>query len=260
MKSKKNLIKQLVITDLKMRYQNSVLGYVWTLLKPLFMFGVLFVVFTQIFKVGKAVPYFAAYLLLGLVVWTFFVEATVSGMHSILQRGDMIRKITISKFAIVLSANISALINFLFNLCVVIAAMVLLSVPLRWEMLFMLPLIALLFVTTLGISLLLSTLFVKFRDMSHVWDVVVQTLFYATPILYTLDIVPRNIQLVQFLSPVTNIIQFMRWSFITPDTPTIANVSTSPAYYLLVILVFVITILSGVLYFKKHSKYFAEEI
>src|SRR5476649_457099 len=115
-----NLIRELVASDFKLRYQGSVLGYMWSLLRPLMMFGVLYLVFTKVVRVGNNVPHYPAYLLLGLVLWQFFVEATVGGMNAITGRGDLVRKVNIPKYIIVISTNISAFINFCLNLVVVV--------------------------------------------------------------------------------------------------------------------------------------------
>ena len=122
--SYRSLLKQLVVTDFKLRYQGSVLGYLWSLLRPMMLFGVLFVVFTYIFPTGKNVPHFPAYLLLGIIVWTFFAEATSIGMNSIVGRGDMLRKVKISKPIIVISSILTATVNLMFNIVVVLIFMV----------------------------------------------------------------------------------------------------------------------------------------
>src|SRR5690349_17448974 len=96
--SNRSLIRELVVSDFKLRYQNSVLGYLWSLLRPLMMFGVLYIVFTKIIRIGGTVPHYPSYLLLGLVLWTFFVEATMAGMNAITGRGDLIRKVSIPKY------------------------------------------------------------------------------------------------------------------------------------------------------------------
>src|SRR5581483_3824637 len=114
--SNRSLIRELVASDFKLRYQNSVLGYLWSLLRPLLFFGVLYVIFTKVIKVGKGIPFYPAYLLLGIVLWTFFIEATVAGMNSIVGRGDLIRKVSIPKNIIVISTTMSALVNFLLNM------------------------------------------------------------------------------------------------------------------------------------------------
>src|SRR3990172_266651 len=111
-----SLIRELVASDFKLRYQGSILGYLWSLLRPLMLFGVLYVVFTKVIRIGDGVPYYPAYLLLGLVLWTFFTEATLAGMNAITGRGDLIRKVSIPKHIIVLSTKLSALVNLCLNL------------------------------------------------------------------------------------------------------------------------------------------------
>src|ERR1700733_7376776 len=96
------LLKQLVKTDFKLRYQGSILGYLWSLLRPLLLFGVLYLVFTHIIRAGNNVPHYPAYLLLGLVMWTFFVEAPSSGMNAITGRGDLVRKVSIPKYTLII--------------------------------------------------------------------------------------------------------------------------------------------------------------
>ena len=110
------LLRELVITDFKLRYQGSILGYVWSLLKPLMLFAIMYVVFIHFLRFGNGIPHFAVALLLGIVMWTFFIEATNQGMQAIVLRGDLIRKINFPKYIIVISGTISALINLIFNL------------------------------------------------------------------------------------------------------------------------------------------------
>src|SRR5580693_8462127 len=119
--SKKNraLLAELVRTDFKLRYQGSVLGYAWSLLKPLLLFVILYIVFVYFLKIGKGVPHYPVYLLLGIVLWNFFNEMTSQSLGSIVGRGDLIRKIRIPRWIIVISTSLSAMINFLLNLIVV---------------------------------------------------------------------------------------------------------------------------------------------
>src|SRR5574337_1882641 len=120
--SKKNraLIAELVRTDFKLRYQGSLLGYAWSLLRPLLLFLILYIVFVKFLKLGHSIPHFPIYLLLGIVLWNFFNEMTVQSLGSIVGRGDLIRKIRIPRWIIVLSSSISALINLFLNLIVVV--------------------------------------------------------------------------------------------------------------------------------------------
>src|SRR5882757_3878202 len=114
--SNRSLIRELVSSDFKLRYQGSVLGYLWSLLRPLFLFGVLYIVFTHVIKLGSSIPHYPAYLLLGLVLWQFFVESTVAGMNAITGRGDLVRKVSIPKYTIVISTTLSALVTLCLNM------------------------------------------------------------------------------------------------------------------------------------------------
>jgi len=254
------LIRELVSSDFKLRYQGSVLGYVWSLLRPLLLFGVLYVVFTHVIKVGNNVPHYPAFLLLGLVLWTFFVEATVAGMNAITGRGDLVRKVSIPKYVIVISTTVSAFVNFCLNMIVVFIFMVAGHVEFRATILLALPLIAELVIFCLGISFLLATLFVKFRDIGHIWDVVLQVLFYATPLIYSLSIVPLRFAKIMSINPLAQIVEDIRSVMITPKALTTKQVFHSQWGRFGPALATVILLILASLYFRKTSKNFAEEL
>lgn len=255
-----SLIRELVISEFKLRYQNSFLGYLWSLLRPLLMFGVLYVVFTHVVRIGTDVPFYPAYLLLGLVIWTFFIESTSNGMNAITGRGDLVRKVSIPKYTIILSTTISSFVNFALNLVVVLVFMILNGVPLTLNIVLFIPLVIQLFVFCLGLAFFLSAVFVKYRDIGHIWEVILQVLFYATPIIYTFAIVPVKLAKIVSLSPLTQIIQDSRAVLITRDTLTVAEVYGSGfarlAPFFISLLVFAI----GALYFRSNSHKFAEEL
>lgn len=258
--SNRSLIRELVASDFKLRYKNSILGYFWSLLKPLMLFGVLYVVFTKIVKVGTGVPYYPAYLLLGLVLWTFFVEATMSGMNSIMARGDMIRKVSVPKYTIVISTTMSAFVNFSLNMLVVFVFMIFSNVPFR-ATIFLAPfLIIELVIFSLAVASLLATLFVKFRDFSHIWEVALQILFYATPIIYPLTLPPERIAKLISISPLTQIFQDMRVLLITPQTLTTKAVFHDQIGRVIPILIVVAVSILGAWYFRRSSRNFAEEL
>lgn len=259
--SNRSLLRELVASDFKLRYQGSVLGYLWSLLRPLMLFGVLYIVFTRIIRFGDAIPHFPQYLLLGLVVWTLFAEATTSGMNAITGRGDMVRKVNVPKYIIVISTTLSALINFGLNLVVVVIFMVFGHVAFR-ENLWLAPLfIGELILLCLAFSFLLSTLYVKFRDIGHVWEVVLQVLFYATPIIYPMQIVPEHLRKIISLNPLTQIIQDLRSIAITPQTITAKQVFGSQVIGRgLPLLIIIGLCLLSFWYFKVNSKKFAEEL
>lgn len=258
--SNRSLIRQLVISDFKLRYQGSVLGYLWSLLRPLMLFGVLYVVFTKIIRIGGTIPHYSTYLLLGLVMWTFFVESTVAGMNAITGRGDLVRKVSIPRYTLVISSILSALVNFSLNMIIVLIFMIFGDVPIRPNILLAPLLIAELVMLALGISFLLSSLYVKFRDISHIWDVILQVLFYAVPIIYDLRIVPAR--LIKFVSanPLTQIFQDSRSLIITPDTLTTKQVFGSQLGRAIPVLIVLGIICLGGWYFKRSSKNFAEEL
>lgn len=261
--SKKNraLLSELVRTDFKLRYQGSAIGYTWSLLKPLFLFSILYLVFVKFLKLGNGVPHYPAYLLLGIVLWSFFVEMTSMSLSSVVARGDLIRKIRIPRWIIIVSSSVSAMINLLLNLVVVAIFMVINHVEVGRSILLVPLLFLQIYIVSLGISLYLSAAFVKFRDVSHIWDVIVQAGFYLTPILYPLQRIKGIFfQKIMLMNPLAQSIQDVRHAVITPETLTVRSVYGSFWPYIVTISISLILLIMGVLYFKKESKYFAENI
>jgi len=255
----KAILREMVVTDFRVRYQGSVLGYAWSVLRPLFLFAILYIVFVKFLKIGNGVPHFPVYLLTGIVLWNFFVEATSSAMSSIVGRGDLIKKINIPRYLVVLSSLFSALINLFLNLIVLFIFAFLNHVPVTSSWIFMPFLIAELFLLSLSMGFILSAVFVKYRDASYVWEVLIQGGFYATPILYTLSSIPVKFQKYLMLNPVAQIVQDFRWCFVTHQTTSSWEVSVK---YFTAIPIFLILmlILLATKYFKSQSLYFAENI
>ena len=265
--SKRNrvLLRELVVTDFKLRYQGSVLGYVWSLLKPLMLFAIMYVVFVHFLRFGEGVPHFAVSLLLGLVLWTFFTEATNQGMSAIVGRSDLIRKINFPKYIIVLSGTISALINLLLNLIIVFVFMVFDGVDFGWTALLFPFTVLLIYIFALGIAFFISALFVKFRDIGHLWEVFLQGLFYATPILYPLTMVIKfgGITAAQFLmvSPVAVLLQNARAQVIGHENVITADqLFSNPIYIILPYAIIIGTIVLAAIYFRKSQSKFAEYV
>ncbi|MDN5275179.1 MAG: Transport permease protein [Candidatus Saccharibacteria bacterium] len=261
--SKKNrvLLTELVRTDFKLRYQGSVLGYTWSLLKPLLLFVILYIVFVYFLKIGKDVPHYPVYLLLGIVLWNFFNEITSQSLSSIVGRGDLIRKIRIPRWIIVFSSSISALINLCLNLIVVGIFMVINQVPLSPSILLLPFNIVEIYLFALGLSLFLSAAYVKFRDVSYVWEVVLQAGFYATPIIYPLSMITSDfVQKLLLLSPIAQAVQDARYNVVTHQAVTSSSIFESFLYVALPMIIVVAILLGGIAYFRKESKYFAENI
>jgi ABC-2 type transport system permease protein len=261
--SKKNkaLLAELVRTDFKLRYQGSVLGYAWSLLRPLFLFAILYVVFVKFLKFGDGIPHFPVYLLLGIVLWSFFSEMTSSSLGSIVGRGDLIRKVRIPRWIIVLSSSVAALINLLLNLLVVLVFMIFSGADVAASAVWFPFVLGEIYIFALGVSLFLAAVFVKYRDTTHIWDVVMQAMFYVTPILYPLSKVTSiGLQQLLLLNPMAQAIQDARNLLISRETLTIGEVFNNPAARLIPIAISLAVLALGVWYFRKESKYFAENI
>lgn len=254
------LLRQLVATDFKIRYQGSVLGYLWTLLRPFALFAVLYVVFTRFLRVGSSIEHYPVYLLLGIMLWNFFAEVTAGSVGAIVGKGDLLRKINFPKYTIIVSGSVSALINLALNSIILVIFMIFTGVSISWTVVF-LPLVLLeLFVLALGFGFLLSSLYVKFRDINYVWEVVLQAGFYATPILYPLSLVSGRIAKVLMLNPIAQITQDVRYMLITPQTQTISTVYHSTFWIAAPVALVIIIATGSALYFRNQSKYFAEEV
>jgi ABC-2 type transport system permease protein len=243
------LLKQLVKTDFKLRYQGSVLGYVWSLLRPLFMFAILYVIFGVV--------------LLGIVLWNYFSEVTTGSVGAIVGKGDLLRKINFPKYVIILAGSLSALINLALNFVVIAILMFYKHVPLTWHALIIIPLIAELFVISIALAFILSALYVKFRDVTYIWEVFMQAGFYATPILYPLigSFIPARAAKYVLLNPMAQIIQDSRHVLVTPVSPIISDFwgGDKLIWAIPLALSFGLLVVGGV-YFRNRSKFFAEDI
>lgn len=260
-KQDRALLFELVRTDFKLRYQGSSLGYLWSLLKPLFLFGILYIVFVGIVGVEYGVDNSGVYLLLGIVIWSFFSELTGGSVASVVSKGDLIRKLNFPKHIIVLSTALSALINLGLNLLIVAVFVIFSGVNVGWSALLSPLLLAELFLFSLAIGLFLSALYVRLRDVGHVWDVVMQALFYLTPILFPLSFAPAWAQKVLMLNPLAQIIQDLRYVLVSDQTITVDNVYGDNALVrLLPVSIVIIMFFVFSKYFNAKSQRFAEEI
>jgi len=260
-KENKALLSELVRTDFKLRYQGSVLGYAWSLLKPLLLFVILYVVFVSFLGIGKDLPHFPVYLLLGIVLWNFFVEMTSQSLGSIVGRGDLIRKIRIPRWMIVLASSILATINMLLSLIVVFIFMIINGVGVTWGLL-MLPIyLVIIYMLAIGMSFFLSAAYVKFRDINYIWEVILQAGFYATPIIYPLQIVKNaTIEKILLLNPLAQAIQGARYHVVTHETLTAGGMLRGSWYIIIPFLVTLIIFIGGILYFRSQADSFAENI
>ncbi len=245
------LIWNLSLSEFKLRYKNSILGYFWSLLEPLLMLTVLYLVFSNLMRVQ--VEHYQLFLLLGIILWNFFSRSTGIGMFSIVGKPGMIKKIYFPRDIFVISSCITALLMSLFESVVFIIFMFIFRVPISSTIMYVPLVLVLLFIFSLGVSMTLSALNVYFRDMQFIWDVFMQAAFFATPILYTLEMFPENLRTIALLNPMARIIISARNTIIysTPATTEDMIYIGASAIFFLVL---------GYAVFMRLEPGFAEEI
>ncbi|HIH93859.1 TPA: ABC transporter permease [Methanosarcina acetivorans] len=247
----RNLIWQLAWSEFKLRYKNSILGYFWSLLEPMLMLVVLYVVFSNLMRVQ--VEYFQLFLLLGIILWNFFSRATTIGMFSIVGKPSMVKKIYFPRDIFVVSSCITALLMSIFESFIFIMFMAFFRVPISINLVYAPFILLFLFILSLGLSLVLSALNVYYRDVQFIWQVLLQIGFFATPVIYTIDIFPENLQKFILLNPIARILTSAR------DT----IIYSSPAKtedLLFICFSAIIFLLVGYIIFSRLEPRFAEEI
>jgi len=207
-KKYKPLMNELIVRDLKVKYRRSFLGYVWSLLNPLLMMAVMSYVFSYMFRFD--VPNYPLYLICGQTLWGFFNESTNVAMYSVLANGSLIRKVYIPKFIFPMSRVLSSFVTMSFSLVAILIVMIVTGVKINFTiLLFPIPLIFLLLFST-GVGLVLSSLSVYFRDITHLYGVVTMAWMYATPVFYPIEALPANVAKVISFNPMYHYITFFR--------------------------------------------------
>ena len=258
------VFKELVKTNFKLRYQGSYLGVLWSVLQPLMLFAVMYVVFVKFLKFTDGTPTFPISLLCGTCLWQFFTESTSMGMRSIVDRGDLLRKIHVPNYIIVAATTMGSMISLAINLGVVILFGFFAHAHYTWRVITVIPSILQLYAISLGVALLLGSLYVYFRDIGHIWDVILQALFYATPIIYPLSMVQKNPEFswaadFMMLMPTTQTIMDIRHNLLSPEyVPTIWTVVDNKILCLIPYVLSVLVLWLGVHVFRKYSAKFAE--
>ncbi len=212
------LLWVIAANDFKLRYYGSYLGYLWSLLKPLSLFGVMWFVFSTF--VRWDIPNYQLYLLLGIMIWNFFTESTTVGLASLATKVGIIKKVYFPRVIVVLASTVSAFIGLFFNLLVFLIFAFLAGLPFNACMLLFVSMLVPLYVFCMGISLALAGLYIKFRDINQVWEVLLQIGFWLAPIVYPLHFVPERYQFVLLLNPITGIIQYSRLFLIEGQLPS----------------------------------------
>lgn len=248
-------------SELKQRYFGSVLGYVWTLLRPLMLFGVLYFVFTHIVRVGGDVKHYPLYLLTSLVLWNYFAETTTIGVTSLVQREGIMRKISFPRIAVPISLALTTAFHLATNLVVVIVFIVASGISPAPEWLMAIPLIAAYVIFTVATAMLLSTLYVRFRDLQPIWEVGTQLLFWASPVIYVATF-PSNetVQKILASSPISATFSSIRHWVIDPTAPGAAGVLGGRAWLLIPIGITIVVTIAGFRLFTKNVPHIAEDL
>jgi ABC-2 type transport system permease protein len=251
----------LAVTEFKLRFFGSALGYLWQLVRPLMLFGVLYLVFTQFVKVGGRVPFYPVVLLGNIVLFTFFQEGT-GAVGSVVDRESLVRKIHFPRMAIPVSVVLTAGFNLALNLCVVLVFALASGVTPRWSWLQAPLLVALLAVLVLGLAMLLSALYVRYRDVKPIWEVVLQALFYATPVIYAVEalgVSPRIRELIM-MNPIAAILEQFRHAVIDPGAPTAAEAAGGTVHLLVPLAILVAAFAVGYRVFDRAAPRIAEHL
>ncbi|MEQ3335708.1 ABC transporter permease [Faecalimonas umbilicata] len=241
------LLMELVTRDIKTKYRRSILGVLWTLLNPLLMMLVLSVVFSHIFKFQ--VENYPLYILSGQVVFNFFSESTSSAMSSIINNAPLIKKVYIPKYLFTLSRVASSVVNVMASFCALIVVMVFSGIELNFTVLLLVVPMGILIIFSTGIGLLLATVAVKFRDIIHLYGVLITALTYLTPVIYPISILQAKIRFFVELNPLTGILNMFRNLMLYNTLPTVGQLLTS-------VTIAIGTFLLGLFVFYKNQDKF----
>lgn len=255
-----DLLWLMSVTEFKRVYFGTVLGYLWSLVRPLILFGVLLFVFTKVFKIGGDLRFYPVLLLTGIVLYTFFQESTVNSVSSVVAQEGVVRKTQFPRLVIPLAVVLTAAFNLMLNLIVVFGFLLAWGVEPTWTWLLLPIPAALIFVFAGAVSMALSVLYVRFRDMLIIWTVAAQVLFYATPILYPIEYVPESYRQLIFVNPLAPIFEQVRVWAIEPDAPTAVEVVGGVAGLIPAAAIFVGVCIFAVWVFNRDAPRIAEEL
>ncbi len=256
-----DLLWLMSVTEFKRVYFGTILGYLWSLIRPLMLFGVLLFVFTQVFKIGSdEVDHYPVFLLLGIVLFTFFQESTTNSVTAVVAQEGVVRKTQFPRLVIPISTVLTGIFNFGLNLVIVFIFVFAFGVDPTWTWLLFPFALALLFVFTGAVSMALSVLYVRFRDVAIIWTVLAQVLFYATPILYPVNF-KENYEHLLMVNPLAVIFEQVRvWILAEPQAPTAVEAAGGWLGLLPATAIFVATCVFAVWIFNREAPRIAEDL
>jgi ABC-2 type transport system permease protein len=250
----------LAATDYKLRFYGSVLGYLWTLARPFLFFSVIFFVFTEIVGLDKSVPNYGVYILFALVLFQFFGEATGGCVNCLVTRESLLRKMRFPRLVIPLAVILTALFNLAMTLVAVFGFALASGVDPRLSWLELPLIIAILALFATGVGLLLSSLFVRYRDVQPIWEVATQMLFYASPVLYVATMVPETYQRAYLANPIAALLTEMRHAVVDADARHVWDAIGSPVRILVPIGIVLGALVLGLVVFRREAPRIAENL
>jgi ABC-2 type transport system permease protein len=255
-----HVTQALTSTEFKLRYFDSVLGYLWTFLRPLMLFGVLYIVFTHIVRFGEEVPHYPVVLLAGIVVFNFFSEATSGGLGSLVVRENLLRKVSFPRAAVPISVSMTSAANLALGIVVVFAFAIVDGVTPSLGWLGFLACVAGVIVLATALSVLLSVLYVRYRDAQPIWEVSLQLLFWGTPIIYTIESPSESLRQVMMCNPLAVLIQQGRHWLVESSTMSAGEAIGNPLLLLIPLAITALAIASSVVLFRRQSPRIAEDL
>jgi ABC-2 type transport system permease protein len=248
------------VTDFRMRYIDAVLGYFWALMRPLITFGIVFLFLRQILGFGGRIENFAPMLMLNIIMFQFFQETTQRGMRSLSSKEGLVRKMRFPRMVIPLSSSLTATMSLGINLVVGFILLLAFGLTPTWSWLVLPLAAAVLVVFATGVSLILSVAFVRLPDMVQVWGVISRVLFYGTPILYTVEIVPQSVRSIVMLNPLSPIFVTVRKAVTGPNDVTAVQAAGGWGHLMIPILLAVGICVFSVWYFVREAPAVAEAL
>ena len=256
----RELLTLLAVTDFKNAYFGTALGYLWSLARPLMLFGVLLAVFTQVFRIGSEVPNYPVLLLFNLVLFGLFQEATITAVQSLVSQESVIRKTQFPRVVVPLAVVLATTLNFMLNLVVVFVFILAWGIDPTWSWLLFPIVLVLLLTITSAVSLIVSALYPRFRDTAIIWSVAATVLFYGTPVLYPLEVVPEGLREVIALNPLAPLFEAARHWVIDPSSPGVVDLVGGLDRLLIPIAIYLAVCVLAVWFFWREAPRIAEQL
>lgn len=250
-------------SEFKLKYAGSVLGYVWSVVKPLALFTVMYLVFGRLFGLNELSQYYAVSLLIGIVLFGFFADATSLAMTSFVARESLLRKLVFPRAVIPLAATVTAALTFAVNSAVVAGFIAWKRITPQVEWLLVPLLVLELYAFTVGVALILATLYVRLRDIGQVWELLLQLFFYAAPVIYPVGFLPPFARDIAFLNPFAQVMQDIRATILYPDVDgnkITADDALGAFGHAFPIGIALATFVLGVVVFRRNAPSFAENV